>query len=263
MRSARSWVLLLAVVVLTACSTPNQGSPPRETGPEATNGGGEDGVFSDDFSDPSTGWFDGDATFDNSFENGTLQGEYTEEGTLRVEAEVAPGAHTVIGTVPSTSVAGGALQELGDVTVEVDVTLVERREVGTVGVVCRQDPQEGTFYTAYLLIDSGFPVDARIARSDAWDEDVEQLDGSDPLLDDADDATGTTFHLRLDCIGDAITFAVDGDVVAEATDATYEEGGVGFEFVSFMEVGVAEEGEEPRLVLEYDNFELRPGAAAD
>lgn len=287
----RSLVLVLALGLMTACQTgsqdpgPDRGAataeetedataepteePAEETEaatPEETEAAkpdeaeASDGsvVFSDDFSDPETGWFGGDASFEDTFDNGSLEGEYSEDETLLLTAQVEPGYHTVLGEVVSADVMvdGEPLGLFGDVRLEADVTIIERREAATAALACRQDTEEGTFYTGYILMEPGFPVDVRIARSDSWEGDVTQLDVSEPLLEDIEDATGTTFHLAMECAGDTITLSVDGEVVAEATDDAYAEGGVGFEYVSFISEGVAEAGAEPRLVLEYDNFEL-------
>jgi hypothetical protein len=65
---------------------------------------------------------------------------------------------------------------------------------------------------------------------------------------------------RLDCVGDAITFSIDGTSVLEGTDGTYTKGDVGVEAVAF----VPNEIPDPigaSATVEFDNLVIREAPA--
>lgn len=159
------------------------------------------GAFTDDFSDPSSGWdrnSDTDGVTDYS--NGKYQ--ILVKGTsLRLWA--TPGQNYT-----------------GDVNIDVDATKAGGPDDNILGVICRYQDTDN-FYRFFISSDGYAAIGKRLAGEST-------LISSDKMQPASAIHTGAaTNHIRASCIGSVLTLSVNGQEVARVTDSSLDHGDVG------------------------------------
>ncbi len=178
-------------------------APPRESDPVI--------LFSDDFSDPNSGWQTG------AWNNGLVN--YSE------------GSYSI--TVTNTNIFTYLDRDFPpDVSIEVDVTVAENDfssgVLGNFGIICRNhDQNNGYEFTFGGDSNTMFPRSAYPSIGK-----LENGRGT-ALITSAE--YGTIFlwpehwenrhHLRVDCIGDKLSLYVNGYLVQQVSDPTHSTGG--------------------------------------
>jgi hypothetical protein len=207
----------LACSLLTGPVVSTQTSPTSErTAPEATPRSEQptqptsDVLFSDDFSDTSSGW---DRV---SADNGVT--DYT-DSQYRIFVNSAqhdfwanPG------------------QSFSDVSVEVDATKAAGPDNNDFGVICRyQDTQN--FYS-FLISSDGYYAIMKYSGGDS------QILGADAMLStDAVQQGAATNHIRADCAGENLSLYANGQLLHSASDSEFASGDVGLMAGTFDEAG--------------------------
>ncbi len=200
---SRQLFTILSILILTglACSFSftSENAPANDNLPENV-------LFSDDFSDPTTGWGE---VHDS---NGTLvdydDGQY----------------HIIVNY--TTNFYWGVTGRVypNDVRVEVDATpQAGTPEAAPFGIICRYSNQ-GNINNFYMLTISsnGYAVIIKIESNNMTILSEGLLSPSSAIR------TGmSTNHLRADCIGSALTLYANGTEILSVTDSTFASGDVG------------------------------------
>jgi len=175
-------------------------------------------VFRDDFSDPNSGW--------ERFSNEAGSADYYRDH-YRVYAEL-----------PKIIAWGVANRIYSDVNIEVEATKVSGTDNNYIGVMCRYQDEEN--YYLFAIQSSGY---YGIEKHKAGN--VELL-GSDYLeYSDTIHQGNTTNKFQISCIGDTLTFYLNGIKLMAAKDTDLSAGDVGLAAAAF-EVGNTE--------ILFDNF---------
>ncbi len=166
------------------------------------DGSAEDGeiLFQDDFSDPNSGW--------NRVSDRYGLTDY-DDGVYRI---LVNAAHMDIWSRPH--------RMFQDVRIEVQAIKVQGERNNRFGVLCRVLDDE--HYYAFIISSDGY-----YGIGKALGQEFILLN-ADALQPSAAIQQGTAFNqLRADCVGDTLTFFVNGVQLAQARDGDYPQGDVG------------------------------------
>lgn len=199
----RSWrfPLLLPVLILAAC-LPFQA-------PAAPPASGET-LYFDDFSAPASGW----ERFTSA------------EGTMDYDG----GGFRFLVNALDTNFWSTPGRTFRDVRVEVDVAKIDGPDENRIGVLCRF--LEGNYYFFMVSSDGYYTIGKYLGGN------VLQLGQSQMQYNPAIHTGLAVNHLRGDCIGETLTFYVNGAPVAQAVDADLAQGSVGLLAGTFGQPGV-------------------------
>ncbi len=210
MKSTYRVLAVLAVLSLAAlaCSLTSSKSDRNAASADAT--AGPSLLFQDDFSRTGSGW---DRSSDESSTT-----DYIEDTYQIMIAETNWYAWANPG------------KTLGDVSVEVDAWKASGPD-GDAAIICRY-VDESNFYILSITTDGYYGI---IKYKDGEDT----LLGSDSLQDSSVIKTdaGAINHLRADCVGDHLTLYVNGELLAEVTDADFSSGDIGLASGTYDEGG--------------------------
>lgn len=200
MKSTYRVLVVLAVLSLAAlaCSLTDRISSKNSVSVDAT--AGPTVLFQDDFSRTGSGWDrSSDETSVTDYLDDTYQIKISEANWF---AWSNPG------------------KTLGDVRIEVDAWKADGPD-GDAAVICRY-VDEGNFYILSITTDGYYGI---VKYKDGEDT----LLGSDSLQYSSQIKTeaGAVNHLRADCVGDHLTLYVNGELLAEVTDADFSSGDIG------------------------------------
>jgi hypothetical protein len=176
-------------------------------------------IFSDDFSDPQSGWDRIDQTdfYTDYYENG-----------YRI----------TINSDMSDSWANPDDKVFGDVSIEVDTTKNGGPDDNDFGVICRYQSVD-QFYYAVISSDGYFGITKVTSNSS-------DLIGRDSLeFSEAINQGVATNHIRFVCNGDVLTLYVNGQQIDQQTDSDYSTGNVGL---------IAGTYDTPGTDILFDNF---------
>lgn len=191
---------------------------PAETEEEPSNL-----LFSDDFSDTSSGW-------DRVANIYGLTDYY--QGGYRIQ--VASSTYIKWANPRKT---------FGDVRVEVDAELIDGSANNSFGIICRYQDAKN-FYALVISSDGYYAIRKRANTTDLIILSGEAFQESIWI-----DVGQSAHHITVECIGDTLSLYVDGNLIDEVQDSEFEEGDVGL-LVSTM-------GEASTDIL-FDNFEVYP-----
>jgi hypothetical protein len=210
-KSARAFaVFIVPLVLLTlACSAVGGGAEPTE----------QAGVlFSDDFSDPDSGW----------------DRVQSDEGVTDYENS----AYRIFVDQSQHDYWANPGRSFGDVQVEVDATKIGGPDDNDFGLICRYQDVEN-FY-AFLVSSDGYY--AILKYSGGGSESL----GSDGMLQtDELNLGAATNHIRADCIGNTLTLYANGSQLHSTTDSEFSSGDVGL---------IAGTFDEPGTDISFDDF---------
>lgn len=201
-------ILLGLVIFLLACGL----SAPE--GQEAVPG---KVVFTDDFSDPKSGWnqvvaADGETTY-------------------------ADGVFRILVNAPNMDIWARPRLDLRDARIEVDTIKVGGDRNNRFGIICRL--QGVNFYTFMISSDGYFGI------GKVKDEIYELVGMSSLQPSEAIQVGSAANHLRADCIGNRLSFYVNGALLAEVQDDDLASGDIGLIAGSYGTTGVD---------IRFDNF---------
>ena len=200
MRSNRMIWFIMACL-LSACL------PFAAPAPTPASGGT---LFFDDFSDQASGW----ERFTSA------------EGTMDYDGN---GFRFLVNALDTNfwSTPGASFR---DVRIEVDVAKISGPDENRIGVLCRF--LQGNYYFFMVSSDGYYTIGKYLGGN------VIQLGQSQMEFNPSIHTGLAVNHLRGDCIGDTLTFYVNGAPVAQAQDADLSEGGIGLLAGTFSQPGV-------------------------
>ncbi|MCL4528530.1 MAG: hypothetical protein M1282_03860 [Chloroflexi bacterium] len=211
----------VSVIPSATVSPPTVRSPtarPAVTQPVATQsqqaGPGFDShtIFMDDFSNPNSGW-------------DRVQKDYK-------ITDYANGGYRIWVNKEKIDVWATPRKNFaGDVNIEVDATKVAGPDDNDFGVICRY--QDSDNFYQFLISSDGY---AGIARVKNGDQSFLSSDKMEPAA--AIHQGAATNHIRVTCIGSALSLSVNGKQIASANDASFTSGDVGLIAGTFSNVGV-------------------------
>ncbi|HJX81034.1 MAG TPA: hypothetical protein VJ248_03285 [Candidatus Udaeobacter sp.] len=195
-------------LLLAACT-----AAPIPTLPVASSG---DILFQDKFESSSTGWDRVSNT------NGIMDYDL--------------GGYRILVQQPAMNFWATPNRNFRDVRVEVDVRRLNGPAANRSGLICRYQRAD---YYFFIISSDGFYAIGKFIGGNTILLGQSEMRASEFIQ------TGSTNHLRADCIGDKLTFFVNFNQVASAQDTDFASGDVGVLAGSFSEPGVD---------VSFDNF---------
>ncbi|MBI5963717.1 MAG: hypothetical protein HY863_09605 [Chloroflexi bacterium] len=203
----RLLILFTLLIVLSfACSTtPATPVPPQDQGVPSGSV-----LFQDDFAKPVSGW--------DRFS--------TAEGTMDYDA----GGYRLLVNNLQTNALSTPHRNFADVRMEVDSGKLGGPDENRIGLICRYTSSD---YYFFMLTSDGFYGIGIFSGGKA------QLLGQSEMKADSNIKTGMAVnHIRADCVGDTLSFYINGFPVATAKDTTLTAGDVGLLAGTFAQPGV-------------------------
>lgn len=178
-------------------------------------------LFSDDFSNPSSGWPSSDGGDDF--------------------VGYADGSYRIFVSDPELLLfATSADSFQNDVQVVIDATKVGGPDDNYFGLICRYQDLDNFYF--FLLSSDGY---AGIGMY--LDDELYILSGDNLEYTDTINQGNATNRISADCIGDQLTLYANGEQVATATDSTFSDGYVGV---------IARANAEPGVDILFDNISV-------
>ena len=161
-------------------------------------------LYQNDFSDPNSGWETQD---------------YGETGL----AEYGAGYFRMVGAMDGIMVWTVGYQDFADLIMEVDTTQVAAppNDNNGYGLMCRLQPGASGDGYAFLISGDGYYSIQLITKGD-YEPLVEWA--TSPIVNQGN----STNHIRVICDGTYLALIVNGELLAEANDATYTGGDIAF-----------------------------------
>lgn len=167
-------------------------------------------LFQDDFSDPASGW------------NRLLVGE----GVMDYDG----GGYRILVNAQEMNFWATPRRDFADVRIEVDAGKLAGPDENRIGLVCRFN---GSDYYFFIMSSDGFYGIGIFSGGQA------ALLGQGEMLSATSINQGVAVnHLRADCVGDQLTFYVNGFQLAQVQDATLTTGDIGLLAGTFATPGV-------------------------
>lgn len=211
--------ILIPVLLLFAGSLACSFSIGGNANPDEPPGDSSTALFADDFSSTGSGWDR------NSGDPGTT--DYFED------------EYRILVNETDYYLWANPKKTFSDVRIEVDLHAVEDKG-GDMGVICRYTDEQN-FYFMRITSDGYYGISKMVNGQ-------ETLLGNDQLISSDRIQTGTeTNHLRVDCVGNQLSLYVNGDIVADVSDADLSSGDVGL---------IAGTFEQPGNDVRFDNFQV-------
>jgi S1-C subfamily serine protease len=155
-------------------------------------------IYEDDFSDESTGWPQ------NSNSNGSY---FYDKGRYFIQVKSANHFQPIYGG-----------EQISDVILKIDAQVEQTSETGDFGVICRYDNND-SLYIFEITQDGYYGIIKMI--SGEWYPLIDYT-YSDMLVN----LKNASFNAA--CVGDTLTFAVNGKLLGEVTDKSLQAGDYGF-----------------------------------
>ena len=194
---------LLAVFLASACV-------PLSITPVPTRAKPGDILFQDDFAVNTTGW----DRVSNS--NGIM--------------DYDGGGYRILVNQPKLNFWATPDRDFGDVRIEVDAFKLNGPDENRMGLICRY--QKGNYYFFVISSDGFYAIGKFIGGNTI-------LLGQSEMQTSSAIKTGTAVnHLGADCVGNTLTFYINGTSVAIARDADLTSGDVGLLAGAFSQPGV-------------------------
>jgi len=216
MNLQRPLFFLISIFLLTslACGLPSIPKSPQPTSTAAVSG---NVLFQDDFSNTSTGW----------------DRQKNDEGAMDYDA----GGYRIMVNAPQTNFWSTPHKDFTDVRLEVDEGKLGGPDENRAGLICRDT---GDNYYFFMVTHDGF------YGIGIFNDGQTALLGQSEMQSSVAIHTGVNInHLRADCVGDTLTFYVNGQKVAQVHDPTLTHGDVGLIAGTFS---------QPNTDVIFDNF---------
>ncbi|MGC8856740.1 MAG: hypothetical protein ACP5QU_08080 [Anaerolineae bacterium] len=200
--------LLVSLLTLSGLACALSAGPFFETTPPQLAAGSV--LFQDDFSDPTSGW--------NSLQSA--------EGVMSYDG----GGYRFLVNALQAQFWATPPKSARDVRIEVDAGKLGGPDENRIGVICRYS---GNDYYFFIITSDGFYGLGLFQNGKATLLNAPEMQSS-PVI-----KTGLAVnHLRADCIGEKLSLYVNGELLAEAHDATLKEGEMGLLAGTFSHPGV-------------------------
>ena len=193
---------LLFLLILSACA-PAAGAPVL---PVASPGGL---LYQEEFDQNTSGW---DRV---SNDNGIM--------------DYDSGGYRMLVKKPGYNLWSTPDKNFGDVRIEADVSRLNGPEENRAGLMCRY--QNGDYYF-FLISNDGYYAIGKFIGGQTLLLGQTEMQPSDFIQKEAAN------HLRADCVGNTLTFYVNGNQVASAQDSDFANGDVGLVAGAFQNPGV-------------------------
>ncbi|NOH04248.1 MAG: hypothetical protein HND47_20870 [Chloroflexi bacterium] len=200
-----SLLLSVSVFLLGACANiPSATQAPAAAQPSGTV------LFQDDFAQPTTGW--------DRF--------MVSEGIMDYDS----GGYRILVNDLETNFWATPRRNFQDVRIEVDTGKLAGPDENRIGVICRYG---GANYYFFIITSDGF------FGVGLFKDGAAALLGQSELLSSSNINKGLAVnHLRADCVGDTLTFYINGFRAAQVKDAALTSGDVGMLAGTFGTPGV-------------------------
>ena len=182
-------------------------------------------IYSDDFSNPSSGWEVGDY---GSGSVGYRDGSYF---VSAIESQV--------------NMYGAAGQSFTDSIISVDATTVEgpSNNNNGYGIICRKNPDPNSDNGYYFRVSADGYYSISKADENGFTELAEWAESS------AVRQGNKTNKIVASCVGSSLKLEVNGQVLAEVTDSAYSEGDIALIAVTYEDNSTTE--------VQFDNLVVR------
>ena len=204
MRSIFPLFIILALAI-SACQFAPQVAPTPI--PAAQSG---DTLFYDDFTNLASGW--------DRFTSA--------EGTMDYDGS----GYRFLVNALQTNFWSTPGKSFRDVRMDVDVAKLSGPDENRIGLLCRFT--EGNYYFFMVSSDGYYTIGKYIGGN------AIQLGQSEMQFNESIHTGLAVNHLRADCIGSALTFYINGNLVAQAQDGDLAEGDIGLLVGTFAQPGV-------------------------
>lgn len=169
-------------------------------------------LFQDDFSNLKSGW--------KRFSGGM-------DGSL----DYRDGGYLISVNKSAIILWGGPGLDFSNVRLEVDVVKATGPEDNDFGLLCRSQDRNNFYY--FVISSDGYYGIGKVENG------VQKLIGMQALLPSETIQTGQRVnHLRADCVGDDLSFYINGDLVSSVGDAQFDSGEVGLLAGTFQNPGI-------------------------
>jgi len=190
-----SFLLIVFLLIPLACQIP--ALPRTQATPTVPASGAA--LFQDDFSNPSTHW----------------ERQQTPAGAMDYDA----GGYRIVVNQPNTNLWSTPHKDFADVRLEADEGKLGGADENRAGLICRYT---AAGYYFFMITHDGF------YGIGMFKDGQTVLLGHNEMQSSAAIHTGVnTNHLRADCVGDTLTFYVNGEQIAQTHDSTLTHGDVG------------------------------------
>lgn len=196
-------LIALLVAVSLACAL----TPPTAAQPSPPSGSV---LYQDDFSRNSSGW----------------DRMLTDEGVMDYDA----GGYRILVNSLQTNFWTTPRQNFTDVRIEVDNGKLAGPDENRIGLVCRFN---GSDYYFFIISSDGFYGMGIFSGGKATLLGQSEMQSSGKIFKGL-----AVNHLRADCVGNTLTFYVNGFQIAQAQDATLASGDIGILAGTFADPGV-------------------------
>jgi hypothetical protein len=212
MKNLKLILVFSILLISTACALSNGISGPTVEPPVPASG---TVLFQDDFSNPLSGWDRGS----------------TSDGVMDYDG----GVFRILVNTPKALFWSAPGTQYTDSRTEVDTAKINGPDSNRAGLICRWDGKQ--FYLFMISADGYFAVGRAQIVNGAMAEVT--LLGQDQMVFSSNINTGMAInHLRADCIGNTLTFYINGFPVSQVTDAAIPSGESGLMGGAFEEGGV-------------------------
>jgi hypothetical protein len=177
-----------------------------------------DVLFSDDFSDPLSGW---DVRRDPDAVTDYLDGEFV-----------------ILVGKPDTALWSKPNRYMTDVSVEVDAREVAGPDDNLFGVICRYQDSDN-FYRLVIAGNGYAGITKRAGGT------VSVISGPHLAISNAVQRGQATNHIQAICLGNQLTLYVNGELVAQATDGDFTAGDTGL---------LAAAGKHPGIEIHFSSY---------
>jgi len=172
-------------------------------------------LLQDDFSNPLSGWDRGSKP----------------EGMMDYDG----GVFRILVNTPEFMFWSAPGRHFTDVRIEVDTAKLNGADENRAGIICRWDGKQ--FYFFLISSDGYFAVGRSVVQKD--DTVQATLLGQNQMAFSSNIRTGMAVnHLRADCVGNTLTFFINGFPVAQVNDPVLTSGDVGLIAGAFKQGGV-------------------------
>jgi hypothetical protein len=188
-------------------------------------------LFSDDFSDPNSGWY---------LDDDPGLGSYAYEN----------GVYAVTALSSGLQMWGNANLSFGDVVITVDATQISApaNDNNAYGVGCRIQPEtNGDGYFLRISGDGYFGI-FKYVTTDQQTDDGEFVILVDWTPTDAVNQGNATNHIEVSCVGSQLSLSVNGQFLGSAQDSAYMTGDIAVTATTF---------EDTPTIIHYDNVVVR------
>lgn len=221
MKATKRFVVILMVLSLTALACQLSNLTARQVVPTSVQVSttAPKALFSDDFSDPSSGW---DRVVDDEGIN-----DYTD------------GGYRIFVNKPNWYFWSNPNLQFTDVVIDVDARKLAGPDENDFGVICRYKNEQNFYF--FTVGNDGFYGVSKVINGEESLIGMDRMQFNDTAIKLGSDSN----HLTAECVGNRLTLTVNGTVLADVTDSDLTSGDVGL---------IAGSYDAPGVDILFDNF---------